>query len=450
MFQSLLIKNATAILPSGRALTNLLVENGKIVSMDAAPTTIAKEVIDATGLVLFPGLIDDQVHFREPGLTHKEDLHTASRACAAGGVTSFLEMPNTKPAAIDQSLVEDKYRLAAGKSIVNFGFYIGATTTNIESLKYATGVPGIKIFIGSSTGDLLVDDQESLERIFAETRLPICAHCEDETTVRSNQARLGTDLKVSDHSVIRDEAAAVIATRRAIDLAKRHHHRFHVLHVSTAAEIPLITDHANLITAELCPHHWHFNCDDYARLGNLIQMNPSIKTRDDNTRLWQALLEGHIQVIATDHAPHTLEEKKQPYPKSPSGLPAVENYFSLLLDRASRGECTWEQIASWTSDAPARVWGLVGKGRIEIGYDADLVLVDPNEMRTIENSEQFTKSRWSPWAGESLRGFPKQVFVDGRTVFRDGKIVTEQPAARLQFDHTLGGFWKTQDGVGPG
>ena len=449
MPQSILIKNVTAILPSGRALTNLLIEGGLIVSVDAASTTTAEEVIDATGLVLFPGLIDDQVHFREPGLTHKEDLVTASRACAAGGVTSFLEMPNTKPAAINQSLIEDKYRLAADKSIVNFGFYIGATTTNLESLVDATGVPGIKIFIGSSTGELLVDDQEALERIFAETKLPICAHCEDETTFRQNQARLGSNLNISDHSKVRDEAAAVIATRRAIDLAKRHQHRFHVLHVSTAAEIPLITDHADLITAELCPHHWHFNVDDYARLGTLIQMNPSIKTREDNTKLWQALLDGEIQVVATDHAPHTLEEKNQPYPKSPSGLPAVENYFALLLERAARGECTWEQIASWTSDAPARVWSIVGKGRIEVGYDADLVLVDPNQSRTIENSEQFTKSKWSPWAGETLRGWPTRVFVGGRTVYYDGKIVTEQTAVRLQFDHALGGFWKTPNGVGP-
>ena len=448
MPQTILINNATAIFPSGRALTNLFIKNGIIVSVDAAPTTMADEVIDATGLLLFPGLIDDQVHFREPGLTHKEDLLTASRACAAGGVTSFLEMPNTKPAAIDQSLIEEKYRIAASKSIVNFGFYIGATSTNIESLVHATGVPGIKIFIGSSTGDLLVDEQEALESIFANTKLPICAHCEDESTVRKNQARLGADLKLSDHSLIRDEAAAVIATRRAIELAKRYNHRFHVLHISNAAEIPLVSDHANLITGELCPHHWHFNIDDYARLGTLIQMNPAIKTRDDNTRLWQALLDGQIQVVATDHAPHTLEEKRQPYPKSPSGLPAVENYFSLLLDRASRGECTWEQIASWTSDAPARVWGIVGKGRIEVGYDADLVLVDPNQIRTIENEKQYTKSKWSPWAGESLRGWPTRVFVAGRTVFHNGNIVAERPAVRLQFDHTLGGFWKTQDGVG--
>jgi len=449
MVQSFLVRNATVILPAGRAETNVLVENGKIVSIDASVHATASEVIDAKGLVLFPGLIDDQVHFREPGLTHKEDLHTASQACAAGGVTSFLEMPNTKPSAVNQSLIEDKYTIASKKSIVNFGFYIGATPSNIDSLRSVKGVPGIKIFIGSSTGDLLVDDQDALERIFAETSVPICAHCEDESTVIANQARLGNDLDVSHHSQIRDERAAVITTRRAIDLAKRHNHRFHVLHVSTAAEIPLIRDHANLITAELCPHHWHFNTGDYARLGTLIQMNPSIKTFADNAQLWQALLDGHIQVIATDHSPHTLEEKRQAYPKSPSGLPSVENYLALLLDRASRGLCTWEQIASWTSDAPARVWGIVGKGRIQVGYDADLTLVDPNQIRTIENAKQFTKVKWSPWAGESLRGWAVRVWVGGRTVFQDGKVSTAQPAERLQFDHSLGGFWRTSDGVGP-
>jgi dihydroorotase len=449
MAKKTLIRNATVILPGARAQTNVLIEDGRIVGVDAAAHSDQAEIIEAKGLVLFPGLIDDQVHFREPGLTHKEDLATASRACAAGGVTSFLEMPNTKPAAISQVLIEDKYAIASTKSIVNYGFYIGATEHNIDELRQASGVPGIKIFIGSSTGDLLVDDQEALERIFAETTLPICAHCEDESTVRANQERISSPLQIHHHSMIRDERAAVVATRRAIDLAKRHRHRFHVLHVSTAAEIPILRDHAHLITAELCPHHWHFHVEDYSRLGSLIQMNPSIKTQRDNEQLWQALLEGHIQVVATDHAPHTLEEKRQPYPKSPSGLPAVENYLALLLDRASRGQCSWEQIASWSSDAPARVWGIVGKGRIAPGYDADLVLVDPNLRKTIENDRQFTKSKWSPWAGETLTGWPLRVLVAGETVFENGNIRAEQPAGRLQFDHALGGFWSTLDGVGP-
>lgn len=444
-----LIRSANVVFPSGVAKANVLIENGKIASIDAPDSTRADEIIDAAGYVLFPGLIDDQVHFREPGLTHKEDLQTASQACVAGGVTSFLEMPNTKPAATTRELIEAKYAIAATKSIANYGFYIGATCDNVEELKAATGVPGIKIFIGSSTGDLLVDDQAALERIFAETTLPICAHCEDEATVRANAERLkGTD-RVSDHSLIRDHQAALVATRRALDLAYRHQHRFHVLHVSTAAEIELIRDHRQLITAELCPHHWEFCVDDYARLGALIQMNPSIKDREDTIALWKALREGVLQVVATDHAPHTLEEKQKPYPASPSGLPAVENYFSLLLDRAARNECTWEEIAHWTSDAPARVWGIVGKGRIAVGYDADLVLVDPNRSKTIRNEEQFTKSKWSPWAGRTLRGWPIKTWVGGELAFDSGRVVRTKPAERLTFDHRLGGYWNTMDGVGP-
>ncbi|XZE34622.1 dihydroorotase [Pirellulaceae bacterium SH501] len=444
-----LIRSANVVFPSGVAKANVLIENGKIASIDAPDSTRADEIIDAAGYALFPGLIDDQVHFREPGLTHKEDLQTASQACVAGGVTSFLEMPNTKPAATTRELIEAKYAIAATKSIANYGFYIGATCDNVEELKAATGVPGIKIFIGSSTGDLLVDDQAALERIFAETTLPICAHCEDEATVRANAERLkGTD-RVSDHSLIRDHQAALVATRRALDLAYRHQHRFHVLHVSTAAEIELIRDHRQLITAELCPHHWEFCVDDYARLGALIQMNPSIKDREDTIALWKALREGVLQVVATDHAPHTLEEKQKPYPASPSGLPAVENYFSLLLDRAARNECTWEEIAHWTSDAPARVWGIVGKGRIAVGYDADLVLVDPNRSKTIRNEEQFTKSKWSPWAGRTLRGWPIKTWVGGELAFDSGRVVRTKPAERLTFDHRLGGYWKTMDGVGP-
>jgi dihydroorotase len=455
---STLIRNAQVVFPDRVAVSNVLLRDGKIASVDAAPTSSADHIVDARELVLFPGLVDDQVHFREPGLTHKEDLGTASRACAAGGVTSYLEMPNTKPAAIDQELIEQKYAIAATKSLVNYGFYMGATEKNIESLKVATGIPGIKIFIGSSTGDLLVDEQEALERIFAETKLPICAHCEDESTVRANQARLGPNLRIHDHSKIRDYQAAIIATRRAIDLAVRHKHRFHVLHVSTADEIPLLESHGGLITSELCPHHWYFNVDDYDRLGSLIQMNPSIKSARDNQLLWQALLDGKIQVVATDHAPHTLEEKSQPYPLSPSGLPAVENYFSLLLDRASRGECTWNQIASWTADAPARVWGIVGKGRIEVGYDADVVLVDPKLCRTIENSKQWAKAKWSPWHGTTLQGWPIQTWCNGRLVYELGPtgegIMHEPPVGhggggkRLVFDHQRGGFWSTPDGIG--
>lgn len=445
-----LFVNASVVFPEETRNASVLVEGGVILDVDAGPDTRADRRIECDGLHLMPGVVDDQVHFREPGLTHKEDLAHASRACAAGGVTSFLEMPNTVPPAITLQGVRDKERLAAERSLVNYGFYIGATPDNVEELSRATEVPGIKIFIGSSTGNLLVDKQEALERIFAETTLPICAHCEDEATVRGNAERMaGTD-RVADHSAIRNVEAAVIATRQATDLARRHRHRFHVLHVSTAAELPLLADPAPYLTAEVCPHHLFFHTDDYERLGSRIQMNPSVKSAADNRALWQALLDGTVQVVATDHAPHTIEEKAKPYPASPSGLPAVENSLALILNEAARGKCTLQQVASWMCDAPARVWGIVGKGRIAAGYDADLVLVDLSERRTVRDADQHTKSRWSPWDGVTLTGWPVQTWVAGRAVWsRDGGFDETARGDKLRFDHARGGYWATPDGIGP-
>jgi dihydroorotase len=444
-----LIQDATVVLPTGCDRLNLLIEDGRIAAIDAPAHTAADEIVSARGLHLLPGVIDDQVHFREPGLTHKEDLHTATRACAKGGVTTFLEMPNTIPATISQQRLNDKLALAASKCLVNFGFYIGATPHNLAELKSATRTPGIKIFIGSSTGELLVDDQAALEAIFTETTLPICAHCEDEATIRANAARFAGTTNVADHSRIRDHAAAIIATRRATDLAKRHNHRFHVLHVSTGDETDLLADHANLITAEACPHHLLFNTDDYARLGTLVQMNPSLKTADDNRLLWQALIDGRIQVVATDHAPHTLEEKRKPYSSGhggcPSGLPAVENSLALLLNEVHRGRCSIEQVVHWMCDAPARVWDIVNKGRIAVGYDADLVLVDLNKEATIHNAEQETKSRWSPWDSVTLTGWPIRTWVLGQEVFNGGKINDSIRGREATFDHSRGGYWNTSD-----
>jgi len=436
-----LIKNAKVVLSRETVRTNVLIDGHKIAQLGGYVQVPVDETVDAEGLHLIPGVIDDQVHFREPGLTHKEDLATASRACAKGGVTTFLEMPNTLPNAITQSLVEAKLALAAEKSLVNYGFYIGATPGNVGELARATRTPGIKIFIGSSTGDLLVDSQDALERIFAETTLPICAHCEDEATVRENTAALAGTTDVADHSRIRDHKAAIIATRRAIDLAHRHRHRFHVLHVSTAAETEILSDHRGLITAEACPHHLFFNIADYARLGTRVQMNPSIKLPSDCDALWSALQRDVIQVIATDHAPHTLEEKARPYPKSPSGLPAVENSLALLLDQVHRGRATLEQVVHWMCDAPARVWDLVDKGRIVEGYDADLVLVDLNRRATILDEEQQTKSRWSPWHGTTLTGWPVRTWVMGREVFRDGVFDEQARGREAIYDHARGGYW---------
>ena len=438
-----LIKNATVVLPDETICTSVLIAGTKVVDIDPAIHVQADQVVDAKGLHLLPGVVDDQVHFREPGLTHKEDLYTASRACAKGGVTTFLEMPNTNPNTITLDALERKLALAAGKCLVNYGFYIGATPDNVDVLKQAQRTPGIKIFIGSSTGNLLVDSQAALERIFAETTLPACAHCEDETTVRANTARFAGTTDIRDHSRIRDHQAAIIATRRALDLAKRHKHRFHVLHVSTGAETALLAEHDNLITAEVCPHHLFFNVDDYARLGSLVQMNPSIKMKEDNEQLWQALHDGLIQVIATDHAPHTLEEKRQPYPKSPSGLPAVENSLALMLNQVHQGRCTIGQVVRWMCDAPARVWDVVDKGRIAVGYDADLVLVDLNKTATIRNDEQETKNKWSPWHGETLTGWPVRTWVMGHEVFREGVIDESHRGREAVYDHARGGYWAT-------
>jgi dihydroorotase len=434
-----LIKNATCVLPAGTQRVDVLLEDSTILGIAPPVSAAVDEVIDADGLHLLPGVIDDQVHFREPGLEHKEDLHTGSLACAKGGVTTFLEMPNTRPTTTTPEALEDKLRRAAGKCVVNYGFYVGATydqataASNVDFLKSATRTPGIKIFIGSSTGDLLVDDQSALEEIFADTTLPICAHCEDETTVRENIQRLAGTSNVADHSRIRDAAAAYIATKRAIDLATRHRHPFHVLHVSTRLEAELLRTAPDWVTAEACPHHLFFTVDDYERLGSLVQMNPSIKSADDVAALWEALREGRIEVVATDHAPHTLEEKRVPYPKSPSGLPAVENSLALMLDAAYRGLCTLDQVVAWMCEAPARIWRIDRKGRIEEGGDADLVLVDLNRRHTIQNEKQVTKCSWSPWNGVSLTGLPVRTLVMGRTVFADGRINTEARGAEATF-----------------
>ena len=436
-----LIQNAVCVLPEETVRTNVLVDGSRIAGVDVAAGTKADEVVDATGLHLIPGVIDDHVHLREPGSTHKEDLQTGSRACARGGVTTFLDMPNTTPPTTTQARLEEKLALAAEKSRVNYGFYIGATPDNLAELQQASRTPGIKIFIGSSTGTLLVDDPKAMERIFAETALPIGVHCEDEATVQANARALGGGREVADHSRIRDHAAAVIATRRALDLADRHGHRLHVFHVSTAAEAELLRDHRGLVTGEACPHHLLLNVDDYARLGTLVQMNPSLKTAGDNARLWRALADGDLQVVATDHAPHTLEEKRRPYPEAPSGLPSVENALALMLDAAHRGQCTLEQVVHWMCEAPARVWDIVGKGRIEAGYDADLVLVDLERREVVRNADQVTRCGWSPWDGVTLTGWPIRTWIMGRRVHSEGRFDDTVRGREVRFDHAREGYW---------
>ena len=435
-----LIKNAKVVTPQGIQEISVLINGTQVADLAPAAQTTADQVVDAAGKYLIPGVIDDQVHFREPGLTHKEDLAHASRACAKGGVTSFLEMPNTVPNTVTQAALENKLATASKSSLVNYGFYVGATTENVDVLKHATRTPGIKIFIGSSTGNLLVDEQTALEKIFAESTLTICAHCEDETTVRANAAKYANETDIAFHSKVRDHEAAKIATARAIDLAQRHNHRFHVLHVSTADEIELIQNGGPLITSEVCPHHLFFNVDDYPRLGSLIKMNPSIKNKTDNDQLWQALCDGVIDIVATDHAPHTMDEKREPYPKCPSGLPAVENSLALMLNQVAQQKCTIEQVVKWMCSRPAEIWNMKNKGRIEVGYDADLTLVDMDLTQTVLNENQETKCGWTPWHGDDLTAWPIATWVMGKQVFKmvDGKSQFDASRLGAEIQYTTG------------
>ncbi|MCH2179068.1 MAG: dihydroorotase [Mariniblastus sp.] len=413
-----IINNAQVVLPDETVKTSVLIDGVTIAEIGPAIDVEADRVIDATGKWLIPGVVDDQVHFREPGLTHKEDWYHATRACAKGGVTSFLEMPNTIPNTISREALDEKLALASGRCLVNYGFYIGATPDNLAELQAVTRTPGIKIFIGSSTGNLLVDDQSVLEQIFAETKLPICAHCEDEATVRANAERYADATDVATHSLIRDHQAALIATKRSIDLALRHQHPFHVLHVSTAAEIEVIEQAGDLVTGEVCPHHLFFNVTDYDRLGSLVKMNPSVKHQEDNQALWQALIDGKLQVVATDHAPHTLEEKRKPFPECPSGLPAVENSLALMLNEVNQGRIDLRQVVHWMCSEPARIWHLRNKGEIRVGFDADLALIDMQDPHVIRNENQQTKCGWTPWDGSSLTGSVVRTWVLGEQVFQ--------------------------------
>ncbi|MCZ7606202.1 MAG: dihydroorotase [Planctomycetota bacterium] len=392
-------------------------------------------VIDAGGLHLFPGVIDVQVHFREPGNTHKEDLETATRACAKGGVTSFLEMPNTSPPATNQAGVDIKLALAAKKSRVNYGFFVGATNTNLRELQEVKRVCGIKVFMGASTGDLLVDDMDALERIFAETgkRRVIALHCEDEAYLKAHKPEYAHRTDMRGYTEWRNVEAAYLATTRAVNLARKYGHRAHILHVSSARECELFIPRDTLVTAETSPHHLLLNVDDYARLGTLAKMNPPLKYREDNAGLWRALRDGRIGVIATDHAPHTLEEKRRDIWKAPAGIPAVENSLALILDASSRGMCTLEQVAQWMCENPAKTYAMKGKGRIEVGHDADLTLVDANAVHTVRNEEQLTKVKWSPWHGQKLKGRAVTTIVRGQVVYENGQVQDQVRGTEIQY-----------------
>ncbi len=438
MSGDLLIRNAELLVPEGDPWRgDLLVREGSIAQIaPSIPSEGVAQVIEAEGKTLMPGVIDPQVHFREPGREHKEDLQTGSWACARGGVTSFLEMPNTDPLTINQAALDDKLARAASKCVVNYGFFIGATADNLKNLQTVQGACGIKIFMGSMHGPLLVDDQAALERIFGETdpNLVIAVHAEDHSRIQARRALLAGSTDVALHSQIQDEESALVASQRALDLSARHQHRLHILHLSTGLEVELLRRHKPAwVTAEVTPQHLLLSTADYARLGSLAQMNPPLRDPYNQTQLWQGLQDGILDCIATDHAPHTLEEKAQPYPQSPSGMPGVETALPLMLTAAQQGRCTLAQVVQWMCEAPARLYGIPNKGRLQVGYDADLVLVDRHTPKPVRREELLTKCHWSPFEGWELVGWPLLTIVGGQIAFQNGQVDPSVRGKALQF-----------------
>jgi dihydroorotase len=435
MHVSLLIQNAQILMPDGTfQIGSVAIEGATIVQVGETDAT-ADRTIDATGLVLLPGVIDPQVHFREPGLEHKEDLHTASCACVRGGVTSFLEMPNTIPLTITQAALDDKLQRAASKSLANYGFFVGATSENLPDLQTATPACGIKIFMGSQHGALLVDDETHLDPIFATGTRLIAVHAEDQARINDRKKEFAGTTDPAMHSVIQDSEAALMATKLAIKLSKKYQRRLHILHLSTGIEAEYLrTDKPAWVTVEVTPQHLTLNTDDYATLGNLIQMNPPIRTAWDNETLWQALLDGVIDFIATDHAPHTLEEKAKGYPYSPSGMPGVETSLAVMLTHAKSGKCTVSQVSNWMSTAVAQAYHIPKKGLIQSGYDADLVLVDLEHFKEVKREDVLSKCGWNPFEGRQLTGWAIYTVVLGQIAFEDGKCNPNVRGKALQFD----------------
>ena len=401
-------------------------------------------VFYAEGRYLLPGVIDDQVHFREPGLTHKATIATESRAAVAGGITSFIEMPNTNPQTTSIEALEDKFAIAAESSYANYSFMFGGTNDNLEEILKLdkNQVAGLKLFLGSSTGNMLVDDEKILEKIFAATDLLISVHCEDEATIKENleiyKARYGDDIPIHFHPIIRSEKACYLSSSRAIELAKKTGARLHVFHLSTAKEIELFDADIPLkekkITAEVCIHHLWFSNDDYEKKGTLIKWNPAVKTASDREQLFQALLDNKIDVIATDHAPHTLEEKSQVYTKAPSGGPLVQHALPAMLEFYHQGRISLEQIVEKMCHNPATLFQIEKRGFIREGYKADLVLVDLNAPWTVQKDNIMYKCGWSPFEGTTFKSRVTHTFVNGQLAYKNFKIYEELYSERLTFD----------------
>jgi dihydroorotase len=440
----LLITNARLINEGEIRDADVLIQGeriGKVAEGIRAPENA--EVLDAAGCYLMPGMIDDQVHFREPGLTRKGDLASESAAAVAGGVTSFMDMPNVSPQTTTRAALTDKYRAAEGRARANFGFYLGATNRNIDEIRSLRmgEACGIKVFMGASTGDMLVDDPDALERIFAGAPVIIATHCEHSPTIRDNEARakeeFGDDVPMSEHPRIRSAEACLASSSLAVDLARRHGARLHVLHLTTALEMPLFSmsrRNEKNITAEVCVHHLWFDESRYEELGTRIKCNPAIKTAEDREALVAAVNDGRIDIIATDHAPHTAAEKRQGYFEAPAGLPLVQHAVQILFDLAGDGRIGLETVVDRTSHAVADIFGVVDRGYVREGYFADLVLVDPDKPYTVEPANLLYKCGWSPFEGHRFSSSIDTTIVNGRIVFRDGNPTGDSVGQRLQFN----------------
>ena len=441
----ILIKNAQIVNENQIFKGDLLIENDLILKIgNDISEENAHRVIDADGKYLLPGVIDDQVHFREPGLTHKGDIESESRAAIAGGVTSFIEQPNTVPNAVTQELLEEKYKIAAEKSLANYSFMMGGTNDNLEEILKTNprNVAGIKLFLGSSTGNMLVDNPETLENIFSKTKMLIAVHCEDEATIRANTEKyrkeFGDDIPMKFHHLIRSEEACYISSSKAVELAEKTGARLHVFHVSTAKETELFRNDIPLkdkrITAEVCVHHLTFTDVDYETKGTLIKWNPAVKTQKDKDGLWKALLDDRIDVIATDQAPHTWEEKQNVYTKAQSGGPLVQHSLVLMIENFKNGKITLEKIVEKMCHNPAILFQIEKRGFIREGYKADVVLVDLNDNSTVTKENILYKCGWSPFEGSVFHSKITHTFVNGNLVYENGKVADEKFGERLLFE----------------
>ncbi len=426
--QSILIRNAR-IVNEGRIYEgDIYIKNGLIETIGAASGKKADLEIEAAGLYAFPGVIDDQVHFREPGLTHKAEIYTEARAAVAGGTTSFMEMPNTRPPALSQERLEEKYQRAAAVSLANYSFFMGCSNENLEEVLMTDPerVCGVKVFMGSSTGNMLVDDENTLRQLFRQSPLLIATHCEDEATIKGNEARykaeFGEDIDMAMHPLIRSAEACYLSSSLAVALAREFDSRLHILHISTARELELfdnsIPRSEKRITSEVCVHHLSFDDSDYSELGTLIKCNPAIKSRDDREALLAALKDGRLDIIATDHAPHTREEKDNPYFSAPSGLPLVQHSLVMMLEFYHRGLLTLEEIADRMAHAPADIFKIKERGYLREGYRADIALVDLSDPWTVSKENILYKCGWSPLEGRRFRSRVKHTLVSGHPVFR--------------------------------